>query len=113
MSTEFNRKAQALNGCLVASHTVEQALPLDSAVPPNARPTVKRSPVQKGMWKHSMWTHSEPVCKGTCSMLLHSGMFPFSSHLCRGRRGLGEARQRAEELKLSARSCIPSRLMGS
>lgn len=80
---------------------------------PKARPTVKQIPVQNGMWKHSMWSHSESVCTGTCSALLHSGMLPFSSHLCRGRRGLREARQRVGELKLSARSCIPSRLMGS
>lgn len=80
---------------------------------PKAHPTVKWSPVQNGMWKHSMWSHSEPVCTGTCSAVLHSGMLLFSSHLCRGRRSLREARQRVEELKLSARSCIPSRLMGS
>lgn len=78
-----------------------------------ARPTVNSSPVQKGMWKHSMWTHSESVCTETCSVLLHSWLFYFSSHLCRGQGGLSETRQRAEGLKLSARSFIPSRLMGN
>lgn len=61
----------------------------------------------KGMWKHSLWSHSR------VALLRDTGMLLFSSHLCRGRGGLSEARQRAEGLKLSARSSIPPRLMGS
>lgn len=70
-------------------------------------------PPTKGMWKHSMWNHSQSFCMGTCSALLRSWLFHFSSHLCRGRGGLSEARQRAGGLKLSARSSTPSRLMGN
>lgn len=66
-------------------------------------------PRTKGMWKHSMWIHSQ-FARGH---VLHSRLFHFSSHLCRGRGGLSEARQRAGGLKLSARSSTPSRLMGN
>lgn len=69
-------------------------------------------PHTKGMWRHSMWIHSESVCMGTCSALLRSRLFDFSSHLCRGRGGLSEARQRAGGLKLSARSSNPLKADG-
>lgn len=68
---------------------------------------------KKSMWNQSMWIHSQSVFMGTCSALLRSQLFYFSSQLCRGRGSLSEARLRAGGFKLSARSSTPSRLMGN
>lgn len=76
-------------------------------------PTLNSSPLQKAC--------GNIVCGSThnqCALghVLHCstlGLLHFFSHLCRGRGGLSEARQRAGGLKLSARRSIPSRLMGN
>lgn len=74
-----------------------------------------------------LWTrapykrHVEPEYVDPLTISLHGdavlrcyalGLFHFSSHLCRGRGGLSEARQRAGGLKLSARSSSPLKADG-
>lgn len=66
----------------------------------------------QSLWKHSICIHSCYICMGTCTALLQSPLLHFSSHLCRGRRGLSEARHWAGGLKRSARRSNPLKADG-